>query len=84
MDILGILLNYGFQIKDSDLQLALETGDSQIWLLLKNKRDELLSDNKKANFPDEEFSLIRNENEILKKKIQEYEVYFFTRTPRMN
>lgn len=78
MDVLGILLNFGFQIKDSDLQLALESGDSQIWLVLKNKRDEGMTEIQKKNcLLDEEFSLIREENETLKKRIQEYEVFIF-------
>lgn len=73
-----ILLNFGFQIKDSDLQLALESGDSQIWWVLKSKRDEGMTEIQKKNcLLDEEFSLIREENETLKKKIQEYEVFLF-------
>lgn len=78
LDILEILLNFGFQIKDSDLQLALESGDSQIWWVLKSKRDEGMTEIQKKNcLLDEEFSLIREENETLKKKIQEYEVFLF-------
>ena len=78
MDVLETLLNFGFQIKDSDLQLALESGDSQIWWVLKNKRDEGMTEIQKKNcLLDEEFSFIREENETLKKKIQEYEVFIF-------
>ena len=78
MDVLGILLNFGFQIKDSDFKLALESGDSQIWWVLKNKRDEGMTEIQKKNCQfDEEFSEIREENETFKKTIQEYEVFIF-------
>lgn len=75
MEILALLINFGFQIKESDLQLALESGDSQVWLLLKNKLQERSVENQQKEWVDEQFLSMRNENEALKRKIQEYEVY---------
>lgn len=75
LEILALLINFGFQIKESDLQLALESGDSQVWLLLKNKLQERSVENQQKEWVDEQFLSMRNENEALKRKIQEYEVY---------
>ena len=75
LEILALLINFGFQIKESDLQLSLESGDSQVCLLLKNKLQERSVENQQKEWVDEQFLSMRNENEALKRKIQEYEVY---------
>lgn len=77
-----ILINYNTQIKQSDLKLALELGLSQIWLLLQNKlqqsNPELISKNKQNEEENPGFFAIRNENEALNVKVQEYDVILFS------
>jgi len=75
-EIVNILINFGVEIREKHLNLALELNLSQIWLFLKNKFDEKLID-KITDFSNEsEFFVIRNENEVLKRKTQDFEVIF--------
>ena len=90
MEIVKILIAFGVEIREKHLNLALELNLSQIWLFLKNTFDEKLKNHQLNDKPTEEkfieknhdfsneseFVAIRNENEALKRKTQDFEVIF--------